>query len=114
MDARMARAEWNHLPPGAQVLGADSVQSIAVFGRATTTNSTIYTTLPAITDLLKNPDPAAVNRDGFATIYRDQDWWKALSAQKQAALQQPCVHQVARVDQPVDEFRALLDIRGSK
>jgi hypothetical protein len=110
-DAEMTRLEWDRLEPGAQVLSQNPTRVVTVFGRATTANSSIYVSLPAVDALLDELDPAHIARAGYSYIYMDEGWWKGLSPAKQAALQQPCVKQAAKTEFNT-ETRQLLDIRS--
>jgi hypothetical protein len=111
VDAQMSRLEWNRLAPGDQVIGLDPTRTVTVFGRATTSSSSIYEFLPEWPTLVGNPDPVALHQAGYAYIYMDQDWWKSLASKQQQGLTQPCVKEVARTVDANGIFRALWDIR---
>lgn len=114
LDARMSRAYWNRLAPGALVFDAIPYRSPAIFGRPTDSSYTWYQTKPEWEALLKTPDPRRLAAAGFRYAYLDNRYWDQLDPHLQQALSGGCVQTVGRMDDPQGNFRLLLDLSACR
>jgi hypothetical protein len=113
-DARYARADWNKLPPGAQVLDSTPERAVTIFGRASRAMMDVYHPWPDWAALIANPDPKAVADAGYSYIYEDEAWWRALTVEQHIALREPCVKDMTIDFVKKDQFPRLLDVRACK
>jgi hypothetical protein len=114
LDARMARAYWNRLEPGALVFDPDPVRAPTLFGRPTDSSFTWYEHKPEWMALRDALDPARLRRAGYSYLYLDNFYWETLASQRQRALEAPCVQLVDEYDDPQGNFRRLYDLRSCR
>ncbi len=118
MDAEMARAYWDRLPPRALIFDPTVYRAPTIFGRFTRSSPSWYTLLPEWEALASAPDPFRLRAAGFEYVYFDRDYWDGLSPAGQALFQAACVKTLAQVEGIHSEkdyrkdFRRLLDIRA--
>lgn len=113
IDARFSQQQWNKLEPETWVLDLDyPYRSVVVLARGSgPAYLDAYRTLPGFRDLLAEPWPAEVARQGYAYVYIDEDTWQELAPELQEAYIQACVRTVLRLNEKPDIFRWLVDIR---
>ncbi len=112
LDQVFTRAYWNALEPGAQVMDNIPERAVTVFGRAATTNSEIYISLPEWGPLVSSPDPYRIQAKGFSYVYVARNYWDQLSPQDRLKMESPCVKLVHVETDAAGDFRRLLDVRG--
>ena len=112
LDARMTRNYWNRLEPGTLIFDTEASRSPIIFGLFTNSHRTWYEEKPEWQELVKNPDPLALQRAGFHYAYFDSTHWDQLSIEIQDSFDDPCVEVVEeyKQDNPPYDFRRLLDI----
>ncbi len=109
-----ARAYWNRLEKGSQVLDSRPERAVLLFGRASFAATDVYKRSPSWQALVADPDPLAVVSQGYSYVYMDQDWWQSLTPQLQAAYSQPCVSLVAEMSLPGNQFRKLYNLQACR
>lgn len=114
LDARMSRAYWNRLAPGALVFDAMPPRPAVVFGRPTDSSYTWYQTKPEWEALVKSPDPVHLSAAGFHYAYIDKQYWEQIDPTFQKALSGGCVKPIQRIDGPQGDFRLLLDVSACR
>lgn len=120
MDAKMADEHWNELPSGALVFDPLVFRAPTVFGRATKSSPSWYSTSSDWEHLKRAANPYELRRAGFDYMYLDADYWEQLSPEQQASLGGPCIQQLWQVEGVHSEtdytkdFRRLLDIRSCR
>jgi hypothetical protein len=110
-ESDFARAYWNRLEPGAQILDSVPERSVLLFGRASFAAQDVYKRSPKWQALVADPDPAQVAEEGYSYVYMDETWWKSLSSAVQQAYDQPCVQLVADMDLKGGQFRRLYQVK---
>jgi hypothetical protein len=113
-DARYARAYWDKLAPGAQVLDSTPERAVTLFGRASRAMMDVYHPWPDWTALITDPDPKSVADAGYSYIYEDEQWWRSMTGEQHQALRASCVKDMTIEYVKKDEFPRLLDVRGCK
>jgi len=117
LDAEMARAYWNRLPPRTLIFDPSVYRAPTVFGRFTRSSPSWYTLLPEWEALASSPDPFRLRAAGFEYMYFDRDYWDGLPPAVQALFRSTCVKTLAQVEGIHSEkdyrkdFRRLLDIQ---
>jgi hypothetical protein len=118
MDAKMYEKYWNKLGTGDLVFDPLVFRAPTVFGRPTRSSPTWYSRSVTWEQLRDAADPRGLRSAGFAYFYFDSGFWEQLDAAEQAALESPCVKQVAEFEgirsdtDYTKDFRRLLDISG--
>jgi hypothetical protein len=113
LDARMARAHWNRLAPGALVFDPVPYRAPAVLGRATDSNFTWYQSKPAWEALYQAPDPARLAAAGYRYAYLDNQYLDQIGPDFQAAFSR-CASVIDEVAGSDGSFRRLLDLQNCK
>jgi hypothetical protein len=111
-ESDFARAYWNRLEQGAQILDRLPERAVLLFGRPSFAAADVYKKSPVWQALVNDPDPAKVAAAGYSYVYMDEVWWQGLSAQLQAAYTQPCVERVADMNLGGNQFRQLLKVKA--
>jgi hypothetical protein len=112
LDARMTRAYWNRLEPGALVFDPVPYRAPTVLGRPTDSNLTWYQAKPEWEALLADPEPARLRAAGFRYVYLDNGYWDGLSAENQQAFSGGCANLLSEVQDNEGNFRKLVDLHG--
>jgi hypothetical protein len=113
-DARYARAYWDKLDHGAQVLDSTPERAVTLFGRASRARMDVYHAWPDWEALIDNPDPRIVANAGYGYIYEDETWWRTLTGEQHHAMSDPCVKDLTIDYLRKDEFPRLLDVMACK
>ena len=111
-ESDLARAYWNRLEPGAQVLDSIPERSVLLFGRPSFAAQDVYKRSPQWQALVANPDPAAVAAAGYSYVYMDEGLWKKATPAVQQAYEQPCVQLVAEMKLLGTQFRRLYRVKS--
>lgn len=116
-DTHMAAAYWNQLPEEAQVLDANPLRAVTIFGRATRAAPELYQAYPEWAALVDAPDPVKAAQAGYGYVYFDRLEWESLRPELQEAYQQTCVSLVRRLTsyesiRNFDNYRLLYDVRA--
>jgi hypothetical protein len=111
-EGELARAYWNRLEPGAQVLDSHPERAVLLFGRASFAARDVYKRAPEWQALVASPDPATVAAQGYSYVYMDETWWQGISPAVQAAYSQACVKLVTQLDFSGGQFRKLYNVEA--
>ncbi len=117
LDARVAKAYWDRLPPGTVVFDPIAPRAPTIFARPTDAYVD-WRPKEEWLALVANPDPYALRAAGFDFVYFGIEYWESLTPAQRVALEQPCVKPVDEwkgYRSPTDfrkDFRRLLDIRS--
>jgi hypothetical protein len=111
-EGELARAYWNRLEPGAQVLDSHPERAVLLFGRASFAARDIYKRAPEWQALVASPDPASVAAQGYSYVYMDETWWQGISPAIQAAYSRACVKLVTQLDFSGGQFRKLYNVEA--
>ena len=111
-DVILAKAYWDRLEEGAQVLDLTyPYRPSALFGRtAGKAYLTIYITKPEFDKLLANPTTDKIAEYGYSYVYLDRNAWQDLAQEQRQSFQQPCVKVISEQRTPLGDFRRLLDV----
>jgi hypothetical protein len=110
LDARMTRAHWDRLEPGALVFDPQPSRATTVLGRPTDSSYTWYRTKPEWETLRAAPDPFQLRAAGYRYIYLDNRYWDGIPVEIQQALSGACVKMTSEANDDQGNFRRLLDI----
>jgi len=110
LDARMTRAYWDRLEPGALVFDSTPGRAPTVLGRPTDSNFTWYQSKPEWDTLRASPDPFKLRAAGFGYVYLDNGYWNGLAPEIQQAYAHACVKIVGEAGDDQGNYRKLLDI----
>jgi hypothetical protein len=112
LDAKMTKEYWNQLEPNAMVFDSNPYRAPVVFGRDNNSSVDWFERKPEWLLLYKTPDPKALLAVGYDYAYIDLAYWKELTPDAQALLEEPCVIRAESFEQEFPrDFRWLLDLR---
>lgn len=112
LDARMTRAHWNQLEPGALVFDHNPSRATTILGRPTDSAFTWYAAKPQWEALKDAPDPVKLRTAGYRYLYMDEGYWDAIGPQYRQAIENTCA---ALLDEAADgssHFRRLYDLEA--
>jgi hypothetical protein len=98
-DARIGSEVWGKLSKDGWIFDPSSQnwRAAILSGNAALINSSTFTQ-EDWEDLKENPQIPEFLNNGFAYIYIDEEWWNVLEQEDREEFSQPCIEEVARVE----------------
>jgi len=114
IDAIVQEKYWDRLEYDAMVFDTNPSRSATIFARPLISNINWYEQTEEYIKLLKNPDPYAMNSNGYHYVYWTRSSWENLSSSARKLFQNSCIIEEFRVENDLGDFRWLLDISACK